>query len=72
MESELRVDRQFPVQVMDAVTDTREVLAHAKQQAEERNLQDYVVFDVDSHIIESLHWKDIAQYIEDPTHSVHS
>jgi len=66
MESELRVDRQFPVQVMDAVTDTRETLAHAKQQAEERNLQDYVVFDVDSHIIETLHWKDIAQYIEDP------
>ncbi len=66
MESEVQVERQFPVQVMDAVTDTREILANAKRQSEERNLQDYVVFDVDSHIIESLHWKDVAKYIEDP------
>ena len=55
-----------PVQIMETVTDTREILAHAKQQAEERNLQDYVIFDVDSHIVESFHWNDLVQYIDDP------
>ena len=57
---------EMPVQIMDTVTDTREILAHAKKQAEERNLQDYVVFDVDSHIVESFRWDDVVQYIDDP------
>lgn len=58
--------QQVPVQHINAYTDTRQVLAHARRQAAERNLQDYVVFDVDSHIVEGVHWNEIAEYIEDP------
>jgi uncharacterized protein len=47
--------------------DTREHLAHARRQAEERNYSDILIVDADAHHYESESWPDIAKYIEDPT-----
>jgi len=58
--------KEVPVQQIDVYTDTRDILAHAKRQAEERRYRDFPIFDVDSHIIETMNWHEVAEYIEDP------
>ena len=55
-----------PTQQIDVYTDTREVLAHAKKHALLRGLDDWFICDVDAHHMESVHWAEIVQYIEDP------
>ncbi len=51
---------------IDTLSDTREILAHAREQARERNYQDYVIVDIDSHHTESASWKEVVEFIEDP------
>lgn len=46
--------------------DTREVLAHAAQQAKERNFADFIIVDVDAHHYENESWAEITKYIENP------
>jgi hypothetical protein len=46
--------------------DTRRLLAHAAEQAEDRRYEDFMIVDVDSHHYETGSFKDIIQYIEDP------
>jgi predicted TIM-barrel fold metal-dependent hydrolase len=46
--------------------DTRDALARAAQQAEERGLQDVLIVDADAHHYETESWAEIATYIEDP------
>ena len=58
--------KEAPIQQIDVHTDTREILANARQQALERNYQDYVIFDIDSHHVETVHWREVCEYIEDP------
>jgi len=58
--------QEAPIQRIDVHTDTREILANARQQALERNYQDYVIFDIDSHHVETVHWHEVCEYIEDP------
>ena len=58
--------QEIPVRKIDVYTDTRDILAHARQQAEEWKLHDYVVVDIDSHHAEISSWKELVQYIEDP------
>src|ERR1700739_2472023 len=41
-------------------------LAHAAQQARERNYQDFLIVDVDPHHYESESYKDVFEYIENP------
>ncbi len=53
-------------------TDTRDILAHARQQAEKRNYKDYVIFDVDSHHSDNASWRDVVEYIEDPVVRAHA
>ncbi|MBB6309063.1 amidohydrolase family protein [Xanthobacter tagetidis] len=53
-------------QQIDVYTDTREVLAHAKRNARLRGLQDWFVVDIDAHHVETVSWKEVVQYIEDP------
>ena len=55
-----------PTQQIDVYTDTRDVLAHAKKNALLRGLDDWFICDVDAHHMESVHWAEIVQYIEDP------
>ena len=53
-------------QQMQPTTPTRDQLAHARQQAIERNFDDYYIVDVDAHHGETASWKTILEYIEDP------
>src|SRR5215471_4706643 len=45
---------------------TAQHLAHAAQQARERNYQDFLIVDVDAHHYENESYKDVFQYIESP------
>ena len=46
--------------------DTRSLLAHAHQQAEDRKYEDFMIIDVDAHHYETDSYKDIWNLIEDP------
>ncbi len=46
--------------------DTRRLLAHAQQQAEDRKYEDFMIIDVDSHHYETNSYKEIFDYIDDP------
>ena len=54
------------VQEISVHTDTRDVLAHARRSAIRRGLQDWFVCDIDAHHVETVSWKEIVTYIEDP------
>jgi hypothetical protein len=45
---------------------TREHLAHASQQARERNYQDFLIVDVDAHHYESESYREVFEFIESP------
>jgi predicted TIM-barrel fold metal-dependent hydrolase len=47
-------------------TDTRELLAHARRDAERYGLSDYFIVDVDSHHVETDSWPEIIEHIENP------
>ena len=63
---EAEVRSTCAVQEVDVHTDTRDVLAHARRDAKSRGLQDWFVCDIDAHHVESVSWKEIVGYIEDP------
>jgi uncharacterized protein len=46
--------------------DTRRLLAHAQQQAEDRKYEEFMIIDVDAHHYETSSYKEIFGYIEDP------
>ncbi|HWG06290.1 MAG TPA: amidohydrolase family protein [Beijerinckiaceae bacterium] len=46
--------------------DTRTLLAHAAQQADDRHYEDFMIIDVDAHHYETGSYKEIFDYIEDP------
>src|SRR6185312_10134027 len=46
--------------------DTATLLAHARQQAEQRRYEDFPIVDVDGHHLETLSFAQIVEYIEDP------
>src|SRR6266705_1204085 len=41
-------------------------LEHASQQARQRNYQDFLIVDVDSHHYENEHYAEVFQYIQSP------
>jgi predicted TIM-barrel fold metal-dependent hydrolase len=47
-------------------TDTRAVLAAARRSAIRYGLQDWFVCDMDAHHVESVSWREVIQYIDDP------
>ncbi len=51
---------------IDDWTDSRELLARARQQADSRNLDDVFIVDIDSHVDDGKNWPEIMEYIEDP------
>ena len=62
-----RIDAQpMPIQQIDGFTDTRDLLAQAKSSALRRGLNDWFICDVDAHHVETISWKEIVEYIEDP------
>jgi predicted TIM-barrel fold metal-dependent hydrolase len=46
--------------------DTREALRNAQRQAQERNLRETLIVDVDAHHYETESWEEIVEYLEDP------
>ncbi len=58
--------KPLPVQEITPTTDTRDILAHARKQAEERGLDDLFIVDTDAHHIENASWTQILTNIEDP------
>jgi predicted TIM-barrel fold metal-dependent hydrolase len=54
------------VQEISVHTDTRDILAHARRNALLRGLKDWFVCDIDAHHVETVSWKEIVTYIEDP------
>lgn len=50
----------------DRFTDTREMLDHARQQADALGLDEYFIADVDSHREPRLHWAEVLEYMENP------
>ncbi len=57
---------ESPIKPIDVYTDTRDILAHAKRQADANKFEDYLMVDVDSHHTETNSWHEIIEYIEDP------
>ena len=57
-------ERTYPE--IDDWTDSRELLANARKQAEERQLDDVFIVDIDSHISDGGNWPEIMDYVEDP------
>src|SRR6266851_2837488 len=53
-------------QQSDVYTDTRDLLAHAKRDAIRRKYHDWLICDIDAHHVETVSWKEIITYIEDP------
>jgi predicted TIM-barrel fold metal-dependent hydrolase len=47
-------------------TDSREILARARQQADSRNFDDVFIVDIDSHISDGGAWPQVTEYIDDP------
>ena len=58
--------RENPVKEITTRTDSRDVLARARKQADERNFDDVFIVDIDSHHTETESWRDIIGYIDDP------
>ena len=65
MDSGLEPLRENPVRQIDVSTDTREILARARRQADERKFDDLFIVDMDSHHTESESWADIIGYLDD-------
>ena len=57
---------EIPTKQIDVYTDTRDILAHAKRQADDNKFEDYLIVDIDSHHTETTSWHEIIEYIEDP------
>ena len=46
--------------------DTRTLLSKAREQAQDRKYEDFMIIDVDAHHYETQSYKEIFDYIEDP------
>ena len=57
---------EFPVQEIDVYTDTRDILAQSRRQAERKGYVDWTIVDIDAHHVESVSWSEIVEYITDP------
>ena len=51
---------------INARTDSREILAHARQQADRRGFDDVFIVDIDSHVDDGGSWPEVMEYVDDP------
>ncbi|MGE3988752.1 amidohydrolase family protein [Pseudorhodoplanes sp.] len=54
-----------PLPQIDIFSDTRDILRHARRDAETK-LKDWFICDIDAHHVESISWEEVVEYIEDP------
>lgn len=66
MDTGIEPVRENTVREITTYTDSRDVLAKARKQADERNFDDVFIADIDSHHTETESWREIITYIDDP------
>ena len=66
MDTGIEPVRENTVREITTYTDSRDVLAKARKQADERNFDDVFIVDIDSHHTETESWREIIGYIDDP------
>ena len=54
------------LQDIDTYTDTRDYLRHSREHAETHGYIDWTIVDMDAHHVESISWKEIVRFIDDP------
>ena len=64
MDSGLEAPRELPTKEITTDTDSREILAHARDQVD-RDFSDVFIVDIDSHHMEVESWRDIIGYVDD-------
>lgn len=57
---------ELPLQEIDTYTDTRDILAQSRRQAERKGYADWTIVDIDAHHVESVSWKEVVEFITDP------
>jgi uncharacterized protein len=62
----VRAGAPLPVQTIDVYTDTRDILAHARNDARKRRFEDWLICDIDAHHVETVSWREVIEFIEDP------
>ena len=58
--------RTLTLPEIDTYTDTRDYLRHSRADADAKGYSDWTIVDVDAHHVESISWKEIVDYIDDP------
>ena len=66
MDASIVQPKDVPVQAIDVYTDTRDILAHARRRAEKEGYADWLIVDIDAHHVETVSWKEVIQFIDDP------
>ena len=66
MDTGIEPVKEIPVKEITTYTDSRDVLAKARQYADEHNLDDEFIVDIDAHHTETESWREIITYIDDP------
>lgn len=64
--SDIRSARKVPEAEYSVYTDTQNLLNHAKVEARRRNFSDWLICDIDAHHTETISWKEVVEFIEDP------
>lgn len=66
MDSGIDPVKENPIKEITTFTDSRDILAKARKQADEKNFDDVFIADIDAHHVETESWRDIITYIDDP------
>jgi predicted TIM-barrel fold metal-dependent hydrolase len=61
-----KVNQAKLVEEIGIYSDTRDILAHARNEAVRHGIDDWFIVDIDAHHMESISWAEIVQHIEDP------
>ena len=61
-----KVNQPTAIEEIGIYSDTRDILANARRDAQKRGISDWFIVDVDAHHMESISWAEVVQHIEDP------
>ena len=61
-----KVSQPTAIEDIGIYSDTRDILANARRDAQKRGISDWFIVDVDAHHMESISWAEVVQHIEDP------
>jgi len=59
-ERKFALPEELPVQEVSTYTDTRQLLARARQEAIKKGYNDWLICDMDAHHVETVSWKEIV------------